>query len=253
MNLVSIIMPTYNCGRFIKESIDSVLAQTYDNWELLIVDDCSTDDTEAIVRGYKDKRIHYMCNEQNIGAALTRNRALREAKGRYIAFLDADDLWLPEKLEKQVAFMGQHGYQFSYTYYSEMDSDGIDTGITVKGPFKITKAGMYAFCWPGCLTVMYDAQSIGLIQIEDIQKNNDYALWLKICKKADCYLLPEVLARYRRGRSGSVSSQRISTMIKWHYKLYRDAEMMQVIPSLWHTTMNIICGAYKKIKYVKHN
>ena len=113
MDLVSIIMPAYNCGRFIRESIGSVLAQTYTNWELLIVDDCSTDDTETIVRAFKDPRMHYMRNEQNMGAALTRNRALREAKGRYIAFLDADDLWLPEKLEKQTAFMETNGYAFT--------------------------------------------------------------------------------------------------------------------------------------------
>ena len=113
MELVSIIMPAYNCGRFIKESIDSVLAQTYTNWELLIVDDCSTDNTKAIVSTYDDKRIRYMRNPQNMGAALTRNKALREAKGRYIAFLDADDMWLPEKLERQIAFMQDNGFYFT--------------------------------------------------------------------------------------------------------------------------------------------
>ena len=249
--LVSIIMPTYNCGRFIRESINSVFSQTYRNWELLIVDDCSTDETESIVCTYNDPRIRYIRNEQNIGAALTRNRALREAKGRYIAFLDSDDLWMPEKLEKQIAFMETNGYAFTYTHYQEIDEASNPTGVMIYGPLHITKKGMYAFCWPGCLTVMYDVSKIGLIQIEDIQKNNDYAIWLKICKKADCYLLPEMLAKYRRGRIGSVSSHSITTMIKWHYRLFRDAEKMNTVLALWHTGINLVCGLYKKVKYVK--
>ena len=148
-------------------------------------------------------------------------------------------------------FMEENGYKFSYTCYQEMDAEGRDTGVFVSGPGIVTKAGMFAFCWPGCLTVMYDREAIGLLQIEDIKKNNDYAMWLKVCKKADCYLLPEVLAKYRRGRSGSVSSHGITTMIKWHYKLLRDAEKMGVVSSLWQTGVNLVCGFYKKLKYVK--
>ena len=110
---------------------------------------------------------------------------------------------------------------------------------------------MYAFCWPGCLTVMYDASKVGQIQIEDIKKNNDYAMWLKVCKKADCYLLDENLAKYRRGRSGSISTHSISTLIKWHYMLWQDAEKMNAISSLWYTALNLMCGFYKKVKYVK--
>ena len=185
-----------------------------------------------------------------MGAAVSRNNALREAKGRWIAFLDSDDQWLPDKLEKQLRFMEENGYKFSYTCYSEMDSEGKDTRVIVSGPSKVTKTGMYAFCWPGCLTVMYDVEKIGLIQIEDIKKNNDYAMWLKVCKKADCYLLDECLAKYRRGRKGSVSSHGIFTMIKWHYKLFRDAEKMNPVTSLYMTGVNLICGFYKKIRYV---
>lgn len=218
------------------------------------MDDCSTDDTIQRVSELceKDSRIRLFQNETNSGAAVSRNRALREAKGRWIAFLDSDDLWVPEKLEKQVKFMEENGYSFSYTGYQELDSEGALTGVEVSGPKHITKAGMYAFCWPGCLTVMYDREKIGLIQIEDIKKNNDYAMWLKVCQKEDCYLLDECLAKYRRGRAGSVSSHGITTMIKWHYKLFRDAEKMGVIPSLWHTGVNLVFGFYKKMKYVKH-
>ena len=249
-DLVSVIMPSYNCGHFVAEAIRNVLAQTYSNWEILFVDDCSTDDTETIVKAFNDQRIHFFKNTKNSGAAVSRNKALIEAKGRWIAFLDSDDLWEPLKLEKQIQFMEKNNYKFSYTCYAEMDAEGNDTGVIVMGPKKVTKAGMFAFCWPGCLTVMYDAEAVGLVQIEDIKKNNDYALWLKVCKKADCCLLPEVLAKYRRGRSGSVSSHSIITMIKWHYKLFREAEKMNAIASFWHTGVNLICGFYKKLKYV---
>ena len=252
--LVSIIMPSYNCGAYVEETILSVQAQTYNNWEIIFMDDCSTDDTIRLVSELreKDSRIKLFQNKFNSGAAVSRNNALREVKGRWIAFLDSDDLWEPTKLEKQVKFMEDNGYAFSYTGYQEIDSEGALAGVKVSGPKHVTKQGMYNFCWPGCLTVMYDSNKIGLIQIEDIKKNNDYAMWLKVCKKADCYLLDECLAKYRRGRAGSVSSHGITTMIKWHYKLFRDAEKMGVIPSLWHTGVNLVFGFYKKMKYVKH-
>lgn len=254
-DLVSIIMPSYNCGAFLEESIRSVQVQTYQNWELIFMDDCSTDDSIAKASSMqnKDNRIRVLRNNENCGAAYTRNHALKEAKGRWIAFLDSDDLWMPDKLEKQIRFMEDNKYSFSYTCYAEMDSNGNDSGIIVSGPSKITKAGMFAFCWPGCLTVMYDANVFGLVQIEDIKKNNDYAMWLKVCQKADCYLLPEVLAKYRRGRAGSVSTHGITTMIGWHYKLWRVAEKRSVIASLWLTGVNLVCGLYKKKKYVKRN
>ena len=254
-DLVSIIMPSYNCGQFVEETIRSVQAQTYENWEIIFTDDCSTDDTIRLVSEMreKDNRIHLYQNKCNLGAAVSRNNALREARGRWIAFLDSDDLWKPTKLEKQMRFMEENNYKFSYTCYQEMDADGKLTGVEVSGPKHVTKAGMFAFCWPGCLTVMYDATAVGLIQIEDIKKNNDYAMWLKVCKKADCYLLPENLAKYRRGRSGSVSSHSVSTMIKWHYKLFHEAEKMSVVSSLCHTGVNLVCGFYKKMKYVRKN
>ena len=184
--LVSIIMPSYNTANYIAASIQSVLDQTYQNWELLLVDDCSTDDTDAVVAPFlSDARIRYLKNEQNSGAAISRNRALREAKGRWIAFLDSDDLWEPQKLEKQLTFMQEHDYHFSYTNYIEIDENSAPNGRSVTGPKKITKSGMYNFCWPGCLTVMYDAEAVGLIQIADIRKNNDYAMLMKVCQKAD--------------------------------------------------------------------
>ena len=251
-NLVSIIMPSYNTASFIAESIQSVLAQSYKDWELIIVDDCSPDNTDQVVKPYlSDERIMYLKNEKNSGAAVSRNRALREAKGKWIAFLDSDDLWMPDKLKKQISFMEKNDYHFSYTNYAEIDTEDHSNGITVTGPKRITKIGMYNYCWPGCLTVMYDKDVVGLIQIADIKKNNDYAMWLKVCQKADCYLLDEELALYRRGRAGSVSTQSIKTMIGWHYKLYREAEGQNPIAAAFNTGRNMIFGFYKKKRYVK--
>ena len=252
-DLVSIIMPSYNCGKYVEETIRSVQIQTYQNWEIIFVDDCSTDDSVKKVSTLreKDQRIKLFRNQCNSGAAVSRNYALREAKGKWIAFLDSDDLWEPQKLEKQVRFMEENGYKFSYTCYQEKDSEGSLTGVSVSGPKHVTKAGMFAFCWPGCLTVMYDAKEIGLVQIEDIKKNNDYAMWLKVCQKADCYLLAENLAKYRRGRSGSVSSHSILTMISWHFKLWHKAEEKSLVSSLVYTGLNLVCGFYKKMKFVR--
>lgn len=252
-DLVSIITPTYNCARFIEETIRSVQAQTYLNWEMIIADDCSTDNTKDVIAPYlaSDNRIKYICNEKNVGAAVTRNNALRIATGRWIAFLDSDDLWLPEKLEKQIAFMEANKISFSYHQYTEIDEASKPLGVMVSGPKKISKIGMYAYCWPGCLTVMYDVGVVGLIQIADIKKNNDYAMWLKVIHKADCYLLPENLAKYRRGRVGSISTHGYSALIKWHFKLFRQAEQKSAIISCILTMGNVCCGIIKKLCFVK--
>lgn len=249
--LVSIIMPSFNTACYIKDTIQSVLDQSYQNWELIIVDDCSSDNTEDILSEIKDERIRYLKNKKNKGAAFSRNKALREAKGQWIAFLDSDDLWMPDKLKKQISFMEENGYSFTYTNYEEIDVNGNRTGVKITGPKKITKIKMFNYCWPGCLTVMYDATKIGLVQIKDIKKNNDYAMWLKVCRKAECYLLDEYLGKYRKGRPGSVSTNSVKTMIGWHYKLYNKSEENGKIRSLVNTIRNLIFGFYKKMKYVK--
>ena len=250
--LVSIIMPTYNCRLFIAESIQCVLNQTYSNWELIIQDDCSTDNTSEIVKPFlSDSRIKYFVNQKNSGAAVSRNKALAQAQGKWIAFLDSDDLWTSDKLEKQLAFMKTNHYDFSYTKYTEIDEEGKDLNVMVSGPKKITKTGMFNYCWPGCLTVMYNADKVGLVQIVDIKKNNDYAMWLQVAKKANCYLLGEVLAHYRK-RKGSISNHSYSALIKWHYKLFSEAEKCGAISSYLHTFRNLFFGVMKKIVYVKN-
>lgn len=251
--LVSIITPSYNTAKFIGETIRSVQAQNYPNWEMIIVDDCSTDSTDEVVAEYQkaDERIRYFKNEKNSGAAVSRNKALREAKGRWMAFLDSDDLWVPEKLEKQLKFMVENGYHFSYHNSIIMTEDMRPMGKRYSGPQKVTKGMMYRYCWIGCLTVMYDASVVGLVQIEDIKKNNDYAIWLKACLKADCYLLDEVLAKYRV-RAGSISRHSKKDLIKWHYKLFHDAEHMNPAKSVYFMMRNLLYGVIKKARYEKN-
>lgn len=249
--LVSIVMPTWNCARFIGRSIESVRCQSYRNWELLVVDDCSTDNTEEVVMSFGDSRIRYLRNAVNSGAAVSRNRALKEARGRWVAFLDSDDLWTADKLEKQIAFMVNHNYSFSYTNYSEVDEDTMETGVCVSGPRRISCRGMFNYCWPGCLTVMYDASVIGVVQIADIKKNNDYAMWLKAIRKADCFLLDENLARYRK-RTGSISNHSYVSLVKWHYLLFREAERQNMVLSFINTLRNLFWGAIKKKLYVRN-
>lgn len=248
--LVSIIMPSWNTGRFIAESIQSVLNQSYTNWELLLVDDCSTDNTDEIVATFKDPRIRYFKNENNRGAALTRNRAMREAQGEWIAFLDSDDLWMPQKLEKQINFMIKNSLVFSYHEYVKMDEESKSLNIYVSGPTVITKKEMYNYGYPGCLTLMYSAKYMGLIQIKDIRKNNDYAILLKLCKKADCYLLKENLAQYRI-REKSISHDKLSKKLKSHYDLFHHCDGKVGVVAVWYAAWNMFYGILKKKKYEK--
>lgn len=246
---VSIIMPSYNTARYIGDSIRSVLAQTYEDWELIIVDDCSTDDTKRVVSAFDDSRIVYLENERNSGAAISRNRALREATGRWMAFLDSDDLWLPKKLEKQLAFMAEKGYAFTGTMMREIDEGGNELR-RVTGPAHVGRFGMFLYCWPSCLTVMWDTKRIGLVQIADLKKNNDYAMWVEAVKKADFHMLHEELALYRR-RRGSISSASILKLVRSHFDLWYVGEGFSIVACVGLTLVNIISGVFKKAVYTK--
>lgn len=246
--LVSIIMPSYNTGKYIVESIESVLRQTYSNWELIIVDDCSTDNTDEVVASYlNDSRIKYLKNEKNSGAAVSRNYALREAKGKWIAFLDSDDLWLPDKLKKQIQFMKNNNYYFSYTDY-RIQHNGEWIPYLYYGPDVINKHMMKNYCYFSTITVIYDREKIGLIQIEPIRKNNDYAMWLKIIEKAPCYRFPECLSYYIK-HDGSISSGSKLKLIKHHYIMWRIAEKKNPMNATILTIRNLFWGVIKKIKY----
>ena len=251
--LVSVIMPSWNTGKFIAESIQSVIDQTYENWELIIVDDCSTDNTDEVVAKFRDKRIRYFKNEKNSGAALSRNRALREARGEWIAFLDSDDLWNSDKLEHQINFMNKHGYTLSYSEYEKIDEESKPLRIYVSGPEKVNKHKMYNYDYIGQLTMMYSAKEFGLIQIKDIKKNNDYAIRLQLYKKSDtcAYLLKENLAKYR-ARKVSISHDKFSRKFKSHYDLFHMCDEKSVIIAAWYTCWNMFYGVMKKSIYEKN-
>lgn len=249
--LVSIIMPNYNGGKYLRETIDSVLSQTYKNWELLFVDDCSTDDSLEIIKTYEDARIRVFQNEKNGGASVSRNYALRMARGRWAAFLDSDDLWKPKKLEEQLRFMVKNNYSFTYTRYSQIDELSEPLNIEVTGPRKVGKRKMFRYDYVGCLTVIYDIEKVGVVQTEPTLKSrNDYAIWLKVCKHCDCYLLNKNLADYRIRRN-SLSHSGLGKLIGNQYRLFRDGEKMCVVRAFYHTLINIFFGVWKKILYVK--
>lgn len=252
--LVSVIMPSWNTSKFIAESIQCVIDQTYQNWELLIVDDCSTDNTDEVVAPFlSDKRVKYLHNEKNSGAALTRNKAMREAQGEWIAFLDSDDLWMPEKLEKQIEFMRKGGYDLSYTEYEKIDEEDKPLNIYVSGPDVVDKRKMYRYDYIGQLTMMYSAKHFGLIQIKDIKKNNDYAIRLQLYRKdprVEAHLLKENLAKYRI-RKKSISHDKLSKKLRSHYDLFHKCDEKPAPVAFWYACWNMWFGVLKKKRYEK--
>ena len=246
--LVSVVMPSYNTAKYITESIESVLAQTYPYWELIIVDDCSTDDTDSVVAKYlSDSRIRYLKNEKNSGAAISRNYALREAKGRWIAFLDSDDVWLPEKLETQIAFMLDNDYKFTCTDY-RIRLNGTWLPYVYTSPKVVTRRKLFNYCYFSTITVMYDREFVGLVQIADLRKNNDYAMWFEIAKKTPCHRLAKCLSCYYK-HDDSISAGSKWKLIKHHYILYRKGLKKGKLLSVLLTVNNLFWGVHKKIFY----
>lgn len=245
MEKVSIIMPTYNCGKFIKQSIDSVLAQTYKDWKLIIVDDCSTDHTYDEIKPYLDEHsnIVYYKLEFNQGAAAARSKAIELADGEYVAFLDSDDIWDPDKLEKQLYFMEQNGYEFSCTGYRLMDEDGESLNVAYLPLKKVDYKCCIRHSDPiGNLTVMYNQKKLGKFVVPSIKKCNDYALWLQVLKRTKyCCGLPEVLATYRSGRTGNVTGNKASKG-KYFWQLYHDIEGHNALRSAYE----VGCWAFVK-------
>ena len=230
-NLVSIIMPTYNAVKYIRESIQSILDQTYENWELIVVDDCSVDETVSVINTYVDDRIHLVKLPENKGAAVARNTALENVSGKYIAFLDSDDLWHKEKLSKQLKFMQDNNYLFTSTDYGEINESGKKTGVVVKSHPKLDYNGVLKYC-PGNSTVMYNAEELGIFFIPDIKRRNDFVMWLQVIKKAEyIYGLPEVMTYYRV-REGSLSKDK-KKLIKYQWKVYRDIEKLPLVKSIF--------------------
>ncbi|CAA6812530.1 MAG: Putative N-acetylgalactosaminyl-diphosphoundecaprenol glucuronosyltransferase [uncultured Sulfurovum sp.] len=244
-SLVSIITPSYNSVRFIKSTIKSVLNQTYENWEMIIVDDVSSDNSNEIIEKYsqKDSRIILIKLKENSGPAIARNRAIEEAKGRYIAFLDADDLWLPEKLDKQISFMNDKNSSLSYTAYDLIDEEDNNIG-SFKPPSVVSYSSMLKTNSIGCLSAMYDTKYLGKVYFPDIIKKQDFALWLKILKTTNTAQgLIEPLAFYRI-RKISVSSSKVKNSI-FVWRIFRTHEDLNLIKSIYYFTYYTLNGLLK--------
>ena len=233
-DLISIITPTYNCGKFIKETIESVISQTYQNWEMIIVDDCSTDNTKSIVKEYEyDNRIKYHCLDVNSGAAVARTRAMELAEGNYIAFLDSDDLWPDNKLELQLTIMKKNNWNFTCTDYEQIDENSHSLHKIIKSIPKTDYNRLLLDCPVGNSTVMYNVNKMGKFVVPNIRKRNDDALWLQMLKKEKyIYGIDRVLMKYRV-RQNSISSNKMQ-LIKYHWKLYREIEHLGISRSVFH-------------------
>ena len=242
-NLVSIIMPAYNSEAFINETIDSIKNQTYKNWELIIVDDCSTDNTIKIIKDYQkeDSRIQLFEQEKNMGTAIARNVAVEKANGQYLAFIDSDDLWKKEKLTAQLSFMEENNYRFTSTSYEEVDEQGNPTGKKILSQKKLDYDGLLKFN-QGNSTIIYNANELGKFYIPDIRKRNDFVMWLQVIKKTKyIYGMEEALTQYRI-RDGSLSQNKLD-LIKYQWKVYREIEDLSFIKStylLLHKIITII-------------
>ena len=236
--LVSIIVPVYNVEKFIRETMDSVLAQTYPHWELLLVEDGSGDSSAEVIEAYikekQETRIRLLRQPSNQGAAKARNRGVQEARGRYLAYLDADDLWVPEKLERQLLFMAEKGAAFSFTGYEFADENGVGMGKSVRVPETLHYRQALSNTTIFTTTVMFDTDRISRELLEmPVVKSEDTALWWKVLRMGyTAYGLDENLVKYRRpGRT--LSSNKL-VAIRRIWNLYRKVEGLSLVRSMWH-------------------
>tara|TARA_Y100000746_G_C15430057_1_gene418219 strand:+ start:144 stop:896 length:753 start_codon:yes stop_codon:yes gene_type:complete len=245
-SIVSIITPSYNSEKFIKICVESVIAQTYINWEMIIVDDASQDASKDKITllSHNEPRIKTIFLDKNIGAAQARNIAIRQAKGQYIAFLDSDDLWESQKLEKQLSFMSKHNIGFSFTTYQSISEDGLHELNIIKAPSKVTYHSYLKNTIIGCLTVVIDRDKIGNFEMPDIRSSHDMALWLQIMRGGiTAYGLDENLAKYRVVYSSNTGNKIKAAKDVW--KVYREVEKLSFLYSFW-CFMNYVFYAIKK-------
>ncbi len=243
-NFVSIITPVRDGQRFLADAIESVLDQTYPYWEMLIINDNSSDRSLSIATSYaeKDTRIKVIDSAQSVGAAKARNLGISAACGRYIGFLDADDCWLPEKLQKQITCMSTNNYAFTYTGYEKIDSDGSTLSCAYAPPF-INRKLLLTKKHIGCLTVIYDTMCLGKVEMPLIGKRQDLGLWLRLLKRSEkAYGLKQCLARYRIHDESMSANKMSAALFTWC--LFRKYEGMSVPVSLyyfsWYATSRVL-------------
>lgn len=243
--LVSIITPTHNSADTLARTLNSVLGQSFENWEHIIVDDASTDTTQNFLAAYcaRNDRARWIGLDINQGAAAARNTAIHAAQGRFITFLDSDDVWLPEKLEKQLQFMQSRDIAFSFAGYQKIDEEDVVLG-TVRVPSRQTYQDLLKNNTVGCLTAMYDSEKLGKVFMPLIRKRQDLGLWLRLLKMTPyAYGMPDVLAHYRI-RKNSISSNK-SNAARYTWRLYRDIEGLPLITASYYFTHYALNGVFK--------
>jgi len=251
-DLVSIIIPTYNTEKFIGATLQSVQNQTYQNWEMILVDDASTDQTVKIIQefGDTDERIKLSVLPKNSGNGYARNVALEKATGKYIAYLDADDLWFPTKLEKQIQFLKTNNLPFTFSFYDCIDEDGNSLHRRVQAPLNLTYKQLFFCNYVGNLTAIYDADYFGKVVITATQKRQDWRLWLTILKQIkETKPVPEPLAFYRI-RKDSISSSKVK-LIKHNFQVYRDFHGYNLIFSIVLMIRFLFTQLVIKPRYIK--
>lgn len=244
--LCSVIMPAYNCEKYIAEAIESVIKQTYKNWELIIVNDASTDDTEKIIKSYqeKDKRIKLISLTENQGVANARNTAIQNSEGRYIAFLDADDYWEKEKLQEQITFMKNKNITFSYHDYKLLNT-AKNKEKQIKVPLKLDYNQLLKGNTTGsCLTVCIDRKIVDKIYFPD-EKHEDYICWLNTLKNycIEGYGLNKTLGTYRIGKK-SISSNKLQSAV-WNWQVYRKSQKISVLKTIYYMCFYVVNGLKK--------
>lgn len=247
--LVSIITPTYNSGQYITELIVCIQNQTFQEWELLITDDCSIDHTVDLVRKFiqYDRRIKLFQLSKNSGAGVARNNSIKEASGRFIAFCDSDDRWLPNKLEVQLQFLINQKTAFTYSSYLTQDENFLVTG-RVNAPKEISYKEILKNNYIGCLTAIYDTQALGKMFMPEIRKRQDWVLWINIIKRLGIVQgISEPLAIYTV-RKNSISSNKFN-LVKYNWIVYNKALAFGKIRSLLYMIQFLYFYARKKINY----
>ncbi|ATG79204.1 glycosyl transferase [Pseudoalteromonas sp. 1_2015MBL_MicDiv] len=238
-------MPAHNVAKYISESIDSVLNQTYLDWELIIVDDCSTDETISVITPFlEDTRIRLFVNDVNLGGAGSRNVAIKHARGRYVAFLDSDDLWTSYKLEKQISFMQNNNVGFSFAAHTTIDEQGNILEI-INVPKKVNFKTLLKHNYIGCLTAIYDTKPYGKIYMPLVKKRQDFALWLELLKRFKyAYSLTDNLGFYRI-RSGSLSRSKLDAF-KYYWRVLRVVGECNVLFASYNLTCYLFIVFIKK-------
>ncbi|PBJ12699.1 glycosyltransferase family 2 protein [Flavobacterium sp. ACN6] len=251
-DLVSILTPTYNTEKFIRATIKSVQKQTYQNWEMILVDDASTDKTVSIIEVFaqNDSRIKLFRLSKNSGNGFARNQALEKASGKYIAYLDADDIWFPQKLEKQIQFLKTNNLPFTFSFYDCIDEEGNNLNRRVESPQPLTYKQLFFCNYVGNLTAIYDSEYFGKIKLESSEKRQDWRIWLTILKQIKrVQPVSEPLAFYRI-RKDSISSSKFK-LIKHNFGVYRNFHGFNIVFSVLLMTRFLFTQLIIKSRYIK--